>query len=236
MCNNEGIHTKLNAVIYYSETGQCKKIAEYLAAKSGFSLLDIYGINEFDFEKAILVFPVHCQNIPTAVRSFLKKLTVKYLAAVAAYGRMSYGKVLYELQNNYPFNIVAAAYVPAKHAYLSEDGFEECEKLDPIIEKLNSPAAVKIPNSYKNLLANIAPKKRSRAGVKLYADAACNKCGACTAVCRHGGIVNGKPKKNCIRCLRCVGYCPSNALHFSMRLPMRQYLKKRKKQGLIIYV
>ena len=226
----------MNAVIYYSNTGQSRRIAEYLADKSGFELLDMYEISQSVFDAAVLVFPVHCQNIPAAVKTFLQRLKANALAVVATYGKMSFGNVLYEVQKNYRQNIVAAAYVPVKHAYLTEKGFEECEKLDRIIEKLQNPVAVRIPKSRKNPLANIAPKLRSRAGVKLYSDAACNNCGICTAVCKNGGIVNGKPNKNCIRCLKCVESCPQKALHFSLSPAMRSYLKKKKKTDLIIYI
>lgn len=226
----------MNAVIYYSNTGYCKCIAEYLADKSGFDLIDIYDVTDYSFDNVILVFPVHCQNIPIAVKSFLQKLTVKYLVSVAAYGRACRGNVLYELQKKYRHNIVGAAFVPTGHAYLQDKGFGQFEKLDPVLEKLKNPEPVKIPKSYKNPLADITPQFRSRAGVKLYSDAACTKCGACTAICKNGGIVNGKPNKKCIRCLKCVALCPEKALHFSLRPPMRMYLKNRKQNDLIIYI
>ncbi len=225
----------MNAVIYYSNTGQCRRIAEYLADKSGYALTDIYEAQN-GYGTVILVFPVHCQNIPAAVKTFLSKLKVVTLAAVAVYGKMSFGNVLYEVQRRYRHSIAAAAYVPSKHAYLAEDGFEDFEKLDFITEKLKDPVAVKIPRSRKNIFANFLPAFRSRMGVKLYADAACDKCGACSKVCKTDAMDNGKPNKKCIRCLKCVEACPRNALHFSTRRAMRLYLKKRKKEELIIYI
>lgn len=225
----------MNAVIYYSNTGQCRRIAEYLADKSGYALTDIYEAQN-GYSTVILVFPVHCQNIPAAVKTFLSKLKAGALAAVAVYGKMSFGNVLYEVQRRYRHSIAAAAYVPSKHAYLAEDGFEDFEKLDCITEKLKNPVAVKIPRSRKNIFANFLPALRSRMGVKLYADAACDKCGACTKVCKIGAMENGKPDKKCIRCLKCIEACPRKALHFSTRRAMRLYLKKRKKEDLIIYI
>lgn len=236
MRNYEGIYKRVNAVIYYSNTGECRRIAGYFADKCRYGLLDIYAVENCVFNTAVLVFPVHCQNIPSAVKSLLGKLQVKNLAVVAAYGKMCPGNVLYEVQKHYRHKIVAAAYVPAKHAYLDEDGFENFAKLDPIVKKLKNPAPVKIPKLGKNPFANFLPAFRSRAGVKLYSDAACNNCGACTAVCKNGAIFNGKPNKKCIRCLRCVESCPNKALHFSPRLPMRLYLNKKKKDKLIIYI
>ncbi|MDE5943711.1 MAG: hypothetical protein K2H30_05850 [Clostridia bacterium] len=226
----------MNAVIYCSNTGECAKIAKYLADKCGYIALDLCAVESFVFDTAVLVFPVHCQNIPSAVKDFLSKLQVKDLAVVAAYGKMSYGNVLYEVQKGYRHKIVAAAYVPTKHAYLAEEGFENFSKLDPIVEKLKTPAPVKIPKSRKNPFANFMPAARSRAGVKLYADGNCNNCGLCSGVCGRGAINCGKPNNKCIRCLKCVENCPRSALHFTLRAPMRAYLKNYEKNKLIIYI
>lgn len=226
----------MNAVIYYSDAGQSRGVAEYLAKKSGFDLYDIYGLESFVFRNAVLVFPVHCQNIPAEIKQFLSKLSAENLAVVATYGKKSFGNTLFEAQKITPNNIVAAAYVPSKHAYLNEKGFEDFEKLDVILNKFKNPAPVKIKKSRKNIFADFLPGFRSRLGVKLYADAACDKCGACNEACKRGAIDFGKPKKNCIRCLRCVAACPQKALRFSLRPITRLYLKTREKTDLIIYV
>lgn len=226
----------MNAVIYYSNTGQSKSIAEYISQKAGLSLLDIFTLTEYEFDTAILVFPVHCQNIPKPVEVFLKQLRTDALIPIATYGKMCYGNVLYEIQKRYSHNITAAAYVPTKHAYLTESDFTvDLGKLDPILSKIDSRTPIAIAKTYKNPLSNICKGLRSRMGIKLYKDDNCDNCGKCNASCNNNAIAYGKPNRKCIRCLKCVAECPNNALHFSPRLPMRMYLRKKKCDKLIIF-
>lgn len=226
----------MNAVLFYSNTGESRRVAEMLVQKTGYPLVDITRLIEFEFENAVLVFPVYCQSIPTAVKSVLSRITVTNLVVVATYGRMCHGNVLQEVQKRYRHNIVAAAYVPTKHSYLSESSFDAADGLDCIANKLESPSPVKIPRSYKNVFSGVFNGLRSRMGVKLYKTDRCNGCGVCNTVCDNAAIINGKPNRKCIRCLKCVNHCPQNALEFSLRLPMRLYLKKNKKDELIVYI
>lgn len=236
MCNNEGIHREMNGVIYYSATNQSKCIAEYFAEKTAFGLFDIFALTEYEFETAILVFPVHCQSVPEPVKNLLKRLRVKALAVIATYGRMCPGNVLYEIQRRYNHNVIAAAYVPTKHSYLSESGFSDFEKLNVILNKVNNPAPVKVDKLYRNPLSGICKGLRSRIGVKIYKDKRCDGCGTCNSACNYNALNFGKTNRKCIRCLKCFENCPKNALHFSLRLPMRVYLRKKKYDELIIYV
>ena len=226
----------MNAVIYYSNTGQSKRIAEYFADKTSFALCGIFDLSEYVFDTAVLVFPVHCQNAPDCVKNFLKRLSVKNLIVIATYGRMCCGNILNYIQKHYRHNIIAAAYVPTKHSYLCENGFEDFDRLNAIVSKISNPAPVKIPKMYKNPFADFGKGLRSRTGVKLYKDQNCNNCGQCNAVCDNNAINNGKTNGKCIRCLKCVENCPNNSLHFKLRLPMRLYLRKKKQNDLIIYV
>lgn len=227
----------MNAVLYYSATGRSKWIAAYLAEQTGFALSDIRAETERVFENAVLVFPVHCQNIPDAVAAFADELTAHNLTVVATYGRMWHGNVLHELQKLNPNPIVAAAYVPTAHTYLPDDAaFARWDELAPLVAKIANPAPIVIPPSYKNPFSDLCKGLRSRAGVKLYRDGRCDGCGVCTAECPRGAIENGKPNGMCIRCLHCVAVCPQRALHAVNRLPMRLYLRKRKIDDLILYL
>lgn len=226
----------MNAVVYYSNTDQSKRIAEYTAQKTRFPLFDIFALTEYEFDTMVLVFPIHCQNIPQQVKDLLKLLRTKALIPIATYGKMCYGNVLYEIQKRYDYNIIAAAYVPTKHTYLNENDFTDFESLNPILSKINNPTQIKLPKTYKNPLSGFFKGSRSRMGVKIYKDNNCNNCGICNAVCNNNAIAYGKPNRKCIRCLKCVAQCPNNALHFTTRLPMRIYLRKKKCDKLIIYV
>lgn len=226
----------MNAVIYYSNTNQSRIIAEYIAGKLNWTILEISAAKGRSFENAVLVFPVYCQNIPDAVKDCLKELRAENLSVAATYGRMSFGNVLNEVQNKYQSRIVAAAYIPTKHTYLEEAGFSDFESLKPLIEKIKNPSEITVSKSFKNPLADICPALRSRMGVRIAVSKACTGCGLCEKLCEQKAVVCGKVGKSCIRCLKCVTNCPSKAMSFRCRLPMKLYLKKKKLNKTVLYV
>lgn len=226
----------MNAVLYYSATGQSENIARYIAQKTAFEAADILSLEHKEFDNAAIVFPVHCQSIPQPVKQCLNDIVVGNLTVIAVYGRMCHGNVLREIQKKHAHNIVAAAYVPAKHAYLPDKGFDRFDELQPLLDKMRRPAPVEIPRAFRNPLSDVFKKLRSRMGVKLYRDASCDGCGVCEGVCPYGAINKGKPNRKCIRCLACAARCPKNALHADNRFFMRLYLKKKKTDDLEIFV
>ncbi len=232
----EGVFSIVNAVLYYSATGQSRRIAEYIARKTAFESADILSLERKRFHNAVIVFPVHCQNIPEPVKKRLDEITADNLTVIATFGRMCHGNVLYEIQKRYGHNIVAAAYIPTRHSYLSDKEFDRFDELQPILDKICEPAPIVIPKSFKNPLSNILKGWRSRMGVKIYRDARCDGCGTCEKVCPFGAITEGKQNRKCIRCLSCLAHCPKNALHFENRLFMRLYLKKKKTDRLELFV
>lgn len=236
MCHYEGIHSKMNGIVYYSNTGQSKSIAQYMQVKTGFELYDIFALPSYEFDIAILVFPVHCQSIPKPVLKLLSCLRANSLILIATYGRMCCGNVLYEIQRLYSNDIIAAAYVPTKHSYLSENGFNNYSDLDVLLAKINVRTPINISKRYKNPLSNFCKRLRSRLGVRLYKDGECDNCGVCNTVCNNNAIVCGKTNVNCIRCLKCVNACPRGALSFALSFPMRLYLGKKKQDELIIQI
>ena len=200
----------MNAVIYCSYSGQSKRIAEYIAEQTHFISIDICELSSFEYETVFLVFPVHCQSLPQAVKGLLARLSVEHLIPVATYGRMWHGNVLLEIQF---------------------DG------LKPVFTALDDPKRVNLPKEHKNPLSGVFPRLRGRIGIKLYkVDGLCDGCGLCRAVCAVGAMNDLKPNRRCIRCLKCVHACPNNALRFKPRSPMRLYLKKNKHDELKIYL
>ncbi len=226
----------MNAIIFYSNTNQSKRIADYLESRLGYALIDICKNDKYDFENAILVFPVYCQNIPEIVKAFLKRLSAKSLTLIATYGRMWHGNVLFEAQTIYKGNIVAGAYIPTKHSYLTEKEFDAFSKLDPIINKISNPLPVCFPRLFKNPLSDILIGLRSRMGVKITKNASCNNCGVCEENCPYNAIKCGKTNRKCIRCLRCAKSCPEGALSSKNSLPLKLYLSKKKTDKIIIYI
>ena len=227
----------MNAVVFYSNTGQSKAIATYFANQLGYSLESIETSGAEHYQNLVLVFPVHCQNIPDIVKTFLKNISVNTLTVIATYGKMCCGNVLYEIQKRYQNDIVAGAYIPTKHSYISNDDiFCDFDKLKPIVEKIKEPSYIQLPKLHKNPLANIFPKQRSMLGLTIRKSVACDGCNLCAKSCSFGAIKKGKTTHKCIRCMRCVESCPSKALKIKLGLPLKIYLHKKKTNKLIIYV
>ena len=158
----------MNAVVFYSNTGQSKAIAAYLANQLGYPLADMETKCAVHYQNLVLVFPVHCQNIPDIVKNFLKNVSVDNLTAIATYGKMCCGNVLYEIQKSYQKNIVAGAYIPTKHSYIdNDDVFCDFDKLKPLIEKVKAPSYIQLLKLHKNPLADVFPKPRSRLGLTI---------------------------------------------------------------------
>jgi ferredoxin len=227
----------MNAVVFYSNTGQSRSVAKYLARQLCYPIVDIEKIEGACYKNLVLVFPVHCQNIPDVVKTFLQTAKIEHLTAVATYGKMCYGNVLQEIQHRYHQNIVAGAYIPTKHSYLeNDDAFEDFERLTPLVEKIKRPSKIIIPKSYKNLFANLFPALRSRLGLRISKSTNCNNCDVCARHCAFKAITLGGTNGKCIRCLKCVKVCPNHALRFKLSLPLKIYLRKKKVEKLIIYV
>ena len=227
----------MNAVAFYSNTGQSKIIAKYFVNQLGYPLTDIEAEYSKHYQNLVLVFPVHCQNIPDIVKAFLKNVSIDNLTVIATYGKMCCGNVLYEIQKNYQKNIVAGAYIPTKHSYIdNDDGFFDFEKLKPLVEKIKNPSYIKLPRLYKNPLADIFPKLRSRLGLTIRKSANCVGCDLCAERCPFGAIKAGETNGRCIRCLRCVESCPQKALKIKLGLPLKLYLRKKKSNKTIIYI
>ncbi|MDE5789051.1 MAG: hypothetical protein K2H78_01405, partial [Clostridia bacterium] len=68
----------MDAVIYYSCTGNGKRVAEEIAEKTAFEVLELTDgtidrILSLNFNTAVIVFPVHCQSYPAFMRSLFKR-------------------------------------------------------------------------------------------------------------------------------------------------------------------
>lgn len=246
MCHDESVFRKVNGIIYYSNTNRSKAVARYFANELGWELYDLNRPDQREqaakavFEKVILVFPVYSQNIPNVVKAFLKELNTHYLSAVATYGKMCYGRVLYEIQQiQTSGEMIAAAYFPAKHSYVRKDMVERFDALFPVIRKntVSDPKPICLERTYKNPFSNFAMNMRSRMNVRITFDEnKCIGCGKCEKECLFQGIRNGKTNRNCIRCLKCVTNCPTHALDYRNGFFLRMYLKKKTVERCEIYV
>ena len=159
----------MNAVVYYSNSNESYRIAQYLSDESTYQLIDLKNNNIVKFDNLILVFPVYCQNIPYEVKEFVKYIKVNNISLIATYGKKSFGNVIYEIsKENNNLNIISYAYVPTKHTYIDNDSsFNDFVKLKPLVEKFNNPKSVVVKKYYKNPFANIMMLKRSQSNIKI---------------------------------------------------------------------
>ena len=225
----------MNAVVYYSNSNQSYKIAKYLSYKSSYNLVNLKFNDNYVFNNLILVFPVYCQNIPDEVKKFVKKIEVKNISIISTYGRKSFGNVVYEVAKLNNMNVISYGYIPTKHTYIKNDKeFSDYKKLDDIVEKFKTPSCIKIKRYFKNPFANIFMLKRSQFNIKIIKTNNCNGCTLCNEICSN--ISKGEISNNCIRCLKCVDFCPKNALIIRKSLLLKVYLKLFNKNKLVIKI
>lgn len=223
----------MNTVIYCSCTGHSKAVAEKLAARLGYALMEYTAATE-SYSTAIIVFPVHCQSYPAFLKRFFKELKAENVALIATYGMANAGNALFEAAKLISGNIIAAAYIPVGHSYLN-DGYVPDELPQVLIDKIENPAPVVIPRRRKTPFAGVAPSLRSRMILKIRRTEKCVGCNICGGECPVGAILKGKINPKCVRCLKCVASCPHGALQIKKARILTRYLKKANCKEIIIY-
>jgi len=224
----------MNAVIYYSNTNESYNIAKYISSKNNYELLNIMELKSYSFDLIYLVFPIHYQSIPALIKPIIKMINANKAVIISTYGKISYGNTLNDVKKILNAKVVGGAYVPTKHTYISEDTkFNDFNKLDPLLDKINLNEEIVFKKGRRNIFAGLMPRLRHKIGVKIKRNDKCISCNKCNEICPN--ITNGITNKDCIRCLKCIDNCPYNALDYKLNIFMRMYLKKKKKNDLIIY-
>lgn len=145
----------MNAVLYYSCSGQSKKFAEQSAKDINYPVYDITCLQNCDeFEKVIIVFPVHCQGVPEPLKAILKNIKAKHVILIATYGRANHGNALYEAAK-LTGNVIAAAYIPAKHTYNLNENYSSPNLPAEIKSRIENPVYIDIPKSRKTPFASV---------------------------------------------------------------------------------
>ena len=221
----------------FSGSGHTRAIADYFAGQLNISVSPLPDKKmEEAKELAIVLFPVYSQNLPDLVRVSLPHINAQRFILIATYGRMSFGNVLQEASLLIHGKVIAAAYVPTGHTYLSEGPLFDVGRLQPLFEKIDSTQEIAIPSYPKNPFANFLPSLRSRLGVHIIQTAKCTKCGLCTQKCPISSMHDGHPDNHCIRCLRCVAICPQKALTFQLHPFMKWYLRETKEERFLLFL
>ncbi len=225
-------------VYCFSGTGRTMKLAEYMANQLDAEIVPI-SCNMDLSEKndvSLVVFPVYCQNIPDIVADFLKSLKTEKLAVIAAYGKFSYGNVIWEAAKLSSAQFIGGAYAPIGHTFLNETVDFDFTRLLPLVQRIKNPKEASVPKSKKNPFASFLPEWRSRIGVKLTKNEKCIFCGLCEKACLMNAMKDGKPNRKCIRCLKCVTLCPNGALEYRNRKVLEIYLSQSRNEDFKIYL
>ncbi len=227
----------MNAVAYFSCSGQCKALAENIADKLGWDTLDMRLETNLraDFERLFCVFPVHCQGLPQTVKKFLKRAKATHYCFIALYGKASAGNAIYEAHKLTGKHTLAAAYMPANHTYCGVDGSIPSAP-QSVINSIFKSDYIKIPRRQKAPFAGVFTNFRSRLLIKIKRGDNCVNCNICGGLCPQSAIENGEITGDCSRCLSCVYGCPHGALTVKKSFILKQYLKKPKSEKVIIYV
>lgn len=226
----------MTKICCFSGSGHSLAVAETLSQMTGYAIEQIPSAITETAETAVVVFPVYCQNIPVPVKAFLKNLGAKYVVLIATYGKISYGNVLYEAARLVSGEVIAGAYIPIGHTFLSGDTGFRTDFLLPILERIASPQKADIPKTRKALFADLFPGFRSRIGGHIRKSAACDSCGLCEKSCPMDACCSGVPNHRCIRCLRCVTNCPQKALVYENSRILRWYLNRYRKEEYRLYL
>lgn len=223
-------------VYYFSATGHTRALAQQLSEHLSSPLCELPCDAPPAADTVVVVFPIYCQQIPPPIRQFLSALEAPQVALIATYGRMGYGNVLWEAAQLVRGTVIAGAYIPTGHSYLSDSVPTDKTALQPLIDRLLQPRAVTIPRASRHPFAALFPALRSRLGVRLRKTDRCRDCGLCSRRCPMQAMTNGVPNRSCIRCLRCVTECPSSAITVSYHPFLRYYLRKPRVERVVLYV
>lgn len=230
----------MNAVVYYSCTGNGKKVATELTERIGFEIFELTDKTQNDilrlsFSTAVIVFPVHCQSYPRFMKNFFEGLNADRVALVATYGRINAGNALFEAARLLKPVTVAALYLPDRHSYLRES-YEPPEIPESFIAKLFTDIPAKIERRGKTPFAGCLPSLRSRIIIKIKRSDKCAECNVCGDNCTVKAIECGKTNARCVRCLKCVYNCPHGALAVKKSRALNNYLKRAKHDNIILYI
>jgi len=228
----------MTGVYYFSGSGHSRAVAAAISGMLHCGVAEIgrdSGVDLMD-GTIVVVFPVYCQNIPAPVKTFLRNVRAEHVVLIAVYGKISYGNVLYEAKRLVHTQVIAGAYIPMGHTFLSGDACFDEAFLLPIVQRIRSPQKAHIPKSRKNLLADVFPALRSRLSVKITKNDRCDNCGTCEENCPAGAIRSGKIHSGCIRCMRCVSQCPRHALQYKNIRILQRDLERHCKEEYVLYL
>ena len=218
-------------ILYFSGTGNCKYVAEQIAAAVGdtaVSVEDSGGKIALEMGEIFgIVFPTHFWEIPAIMREFLEKASItaereNYAFAIATYGTTPGCS-----------GMDAKKLLKKKGIDLSMFDLSDAEKVRRQNEEADKNLALLIGNIKARVNGNHATPKapyfvrtmsdklylKARRTSNFYVEGSCVGCGLCAKQCpvKAIEIQNGKPvwiKEHCTLCLRCLHLCPKFSIQY----------------------
>lgn len=221
---------KETILYYFSPTGGTKKVGESFCTAFAETVRTVdFGvknkpIEQPDCDVVVIAAPVFGGRIPAVAIEKIKGLTGtgKKTVTLAVYGTRAYDDALLELNNAVAecgFEITASAALIAQHSIVpivgqgrpdAEDIIDIQDFAKTVLEKLATRSTEKI-----TVPGNVPYKDHMSIPATPVSTEACNKCGACEAVCPTGAIhieENGVVTElgKCVLCMACVAHCPKH--------------------------
>ena len=231
-------------ILYFSGTGNCKYVAEQIAAAVGdtsVSVEDSNGKIALEMGEIFgIVFPTHFWEIPAIMREFLEKASItaereNYAFAIATYGTTPgcSGTDAKKLLRKRGIDLSAAFSLKMPDNWTPMFDLSDAEKVRCQNEEADKNLAVLISNIKAMVKGNHATPKapyfvrtmsdklylKARRTSNFYVEGSCIGCGLCAKQCpvKAIEIQNGKPvwiKEHCTLCLRCLHLCPKFSIQY----------------------
>lgn len=231
-------------ILYFSGTGNCKYVAEQIAAAVGdtaVSVEDSGGKIALEMGEIFgIVFPTHFWKIPAIMREFLEKASItaereNYAFAIATYGTTPgcSGMDAKKLLKKKGIDLSAAFSLKMPDNWTPMFDLSDAEKVRRQNEEADKNLALLIGNIKARVNGNHATPKapyfvrtmsdklylKARRTSNFYVEGSCVGCGLCAKQCpvKAIEIQNGKPvwiKEHCTLCLRCLHLCPKFSIQY----------------------
>lgn len=192
---------------------------------------------EDDFDRLIVMFPIHAQNAPKSLRNRLKELPdgdgrKSYLISTSSLGdvipNMSANYLISNIleKKNYHPDYESFLITPSNILYNQREelGAELLKVLPVKIRTLTSEIRSDVScksqrnpiSGFTGTLGRLQERSFGRFGKMMIVSKSCTGCSKCESLCPEGTITmkDGKPHfdSSCTMCTACVYGCPQNAL------------------------
>ncbi len=231
-------------ILYFSSTGNCKYVAQQLAASLGdqsASILEVKSVSLAPGEKLGFVFPTYFWRLPTVVNDCMKALTITaqdaapYIYFIATYGttcgqtgtfmKRHLKRKGFALSATYSMKMVddwTVWFDLSDPKTVEEALATDAPQLEVILQNIQAEAKGKHMKDTLPMIAVLGSGvvyDQMRKTKHLHVEDGCIGCGLCARECPVSAIElrEGKPvwvKDKCAMCLHCLHACPKFAIQY----------------------